>query len=267
MTAISTRGQTLIITENDAHTMTFIGQPFVFGFEQVGTSCGIVSRKAVAQVEGGAFWMGRRGFFFFAGGAVEELPCEVADEVFSHANGRGLNVAQHSLVYCVKNSAHSEVWWFYPSAGSNECDRYVSYNYLEQHWMIGALARTAGVDRGTFRTPIWVGADRVIYDHEVTYTPSGSEAFAESAPISLGDRLGTVRELIPDEVTQGQVTATFNVRNYPNAPESTFGPYQMAEPTHVLFTGRQVRLRLDGVDNSEWRAGVMRLEVQPRGRK
>lgn len=259
---IKTRGQTLIITDQDAHAVTYQGPPFVYGFERVGSACGAISRKSAVNVDEGVFWMGKRGFHVYSGGAVQDIPCDVSDYVFSDMSG-----AQSSKIYAVSNQQFNEIWWFYPSASSNENDRYVAFNYSERHWTIGTLARTAGVDSGVFRNPIWLDASGVSYDHETGMAQDGATVFAESGPISLGagDNVMAATMLIPDEKTQGDVSATFKTRFHPNDTIRSYGPYSMANPTSVRFTGRQVQIRVEGERLADWRVGIMRLDAKPGG--
>lgn len=135
--------------------------------------------------------------------------------------------------------------------------------------MIGALARTAAVDKGVFRHPMWFDPDANIFDHEINQSHEGNDIFVESGPIYIGegDQVARVTQLIPDEKTQGEVTATFKTRFYPNASETSHGPFTMANPTSVRFTGRQVRMRLTGSDLVDFRVGNMRLDVSPGGRR
>ena len=262
---VRVQNQSLILTDTDAHTATYSGPPYVYGFERVGTSCGISSKQAVAVVDKGAIWMGQESFYAYTGGTVQEVNCEVADYVFSD-----INVSQLSKVVAVSNSKFSEVRWFYPSSGSTENDRYVSYNYQDQTWAIGQIARTAAVDAGVYRYPIYADPDtKKIYDHEVGHNYGSLTPFAESGPISIGvgDNVMSVTELIPDERTQGQVTITFKTRFYPNDTERTYGPFSLSNPTSVRFTGRQVRIRIEGANLTDWRAGINRIEVKEGGRR
>jgi hypothetical protein len=126
MCGIRMRGATLILTSEDAHVATYSGAPFVYGFQRVGTACGIASRKAAVAIDEGAFWMGKKGFFTFNGSTATEVACEVADYVFDD-----LNPSQVSKVYAVHNSQFGEIWWFYPSESANENDRYVTLDYKE----------------------------------------------------------------------------------------------------------------------------------------
>ena len=262
MLGIKTRGQTLILTDQDAHAATYQGPPFVYGFERVGSACGVIARKAAVSVDEGIFWMGKRGFHIYSGGAVQDIPCDVADYVFGD-----MSSAQTSKIYGVSNQQFNEIWWFYPSGASNENDRYVVFNYAERHWSIGTLSRTAGVDSGVFRNPIWLNTDGVSYDHETGLALDDADVFAESGPISLGagDNVMVATMLIPDEKTQGDVNATFKTRFHPNDTQRSYGPYSMANPTSVRFTGRQVNVRVDGARLADWRVGVMRLDAKPGG--
>ena len=259
---IRTRGQTLILTDQDAHTATYQGPPVVYGFERVGTACGAISPLCAAAVDAGVFWMGPRGFFNYSGGTVQGLTCEVADYVFDDINRTQVSkIAAVPLPWC------SEIWWFYPSDGSIENDRYVVYNYKENHWSIGALSRTSGVDGGVFSTPIWMTADGKAVNHEIGNQTDGGTVYAESGPIQIGagDAVMSVVQLIPDERTQGQATVTFKTRFYPNDTERSYGPYSMANPTSTRFTGRQIAMRVTGDDNTNWRWGAPRIDARTGG--
>jgi len=264
MCGVRMRGRTLILTDNDAHIATYSGSPFVYGFERVGTACGVASRKSAVAIDEGAFWMGKKGFFSFDGSIATEVPCEALDYVFDD-----INDSQISKVYAVHNSQHGEIWWFYPSGSSNENDRYISLDYKENHWNVGVLDRTAGVDQGVFNKPIWADASGNLYNHESGTTHGSTKPYAESGAISLGngDSIMKVTQLIPDEKTQGQVEVTFKTRFYPNDTETSHGAFTLSNPTDVRFQGRQVRIKVQGVGNTDWRSGIMRIEASAGGRR
>jgi hypothetical protein len=263
ITAKRVRGQNLILTDIDAHTLTYVGQPFVYQAEIAGRACGAASANCVAVLDNMAVWMGQKGFHVYDG-YVKPLPCEVYDYVFNN-----ININQISKVYAVNNSQYNEVWWFYPSAGSNENDSYVSWDYVENHWTIGTLARTAGTDRSVFRNPIMIGTDNYIYDHEVGLNYSGALPYAETGPFQIGqgDQVLYINEMIPDERNQGSVSATFKTRYYPTSEETTYGPYSLTQPTSVRFNGRQIKMRVTTTTPSDWRVGTQRLNAIPGGRR
>lgn len=265
MCAARMRGRTIILTNIDAHIATYQGPPYVYGFERVGTACGAVSRKSLVAVDQGAFWMGRESFYMFDGSVARQMPCEVQGYVFD-----GMNRSQNSKVFAVHNSEFGEIWWFYPSQSSTECDSYVSYDYLENHWEIGQIDRTCGADQGVFNDPIWCDPTGVLYEHEIRGIGHGSYTpFAESGPISLGngDTVMKVNQLIADEKDQGEVSVSFKTRFYPNDTERTYGPYSTSNPTDVRFTGRQIRIRVEATGNEDWRVGIMRINAEAGGRR
>jgi len=200
----------------------------------------------------------------FDGSIAKELPCEVSDYVFAN-----INDDQISKTVALHNAEFNEIWWFYPSSGSNEVNKYVAYDYVENNWSIGTLTRTAGIDSGVFDKPLWIEDDNSLYNHETGWTHGTETPFAETAPISLGngDQFMRVNKLIPDESTQGEVQVKFKTRQYPNSSETTHGAYSMSNPTSVRFQGRQVRMRIEGVANTDWRAGIMRIEARPGSRR
>jgi len=264
MTATRVRGRTLILTDTDAHIATYQGPPYVYGFERIGSACGTDSPNSLVAVDQFAFWMGQKGFFMFNGSVPTELNCDVSDYVF-----RDINTNQISKVYGVHNSRYSEIWWFYPSEDSVENNRYVTFDYKDQIWTFGNLSRTAAIDTGILRYPVWTTSDGYLYFHEYGFNHQGDTTFVESGPISLGngDTVMKVNQLVPDELNQGDVTAKFKTRFHPNDTEREYGPYTMANPTSVRFTGRQMRMRLETTVNSDWRAGIMRVKATPGGER
>ena len=183
----------LVWTDNALYTMKFIGAPFTFGFEQVGTNCGLIGKNAAIEIDGAAFWMSNNGFFMFDG-TVRSLPCSVEDYVYDQAD-----TTKGQQIYAGINNLFTEVVWYYPSQGSDYNDQYVVFNYGEPMrggvWYIGTEARTSWIDAsvypkpsatkfndsatGTF--PVIVGEDGLgqttLFEHEVgtdQVNPNGS---------------------------------------------------------------------------------------------
>lgn len=250
-------GGSLLLTDVDAHLAKFVGVPLVYGFERKGTGCGIVSPNAIAVVDGRAFWMGPRGFWSY-NNWVEALDCDVADYVFSD-----INRAQIQKATAWHNTGAGEIWWFYPSKSSNEIDRYVVYSYREGHWTIGSsLQRLCGTERGPLAFPLTVGVDGVIYENEVGLDYDGAEPFAETGPflVGEGDNVVSVRAIVPDERTSGDVTLEAFTRFQPMGEETHRGPWSLDAKVDVRFTARIMRLRFTGARLADWRVGKFKLE-------
>ena len=261
----ATRGQTLLWTTTDVHTATYIGGDFLYRFDRVGEKCGIISTRAATGTDTSSYWMGTQQFYVFDG-FVKPLECPVSDYVFNN-----INRSKAHLIWSMSVPKYHELTWFYPSAGSSEIDRYVTYNYAEQHWAFGALARTAGVSMQLPGiVPVMCDASGNVYDHETGTSRSGAAApYLTSGPVEMGtgDTLYQIQRIVPDEKTLGDVQATFYASLYPTAAETTVGPVTLANPTSVRVTARQIRVRLDEVRATDWRVGKMRFGVRQSSRR
>jgi len=167
MGAIRGRDTLYIWTDSAVFLMRFVGQPFTFSFEHVGTNCGLIGKNACMEVDGTAFWMSENGFFQYSG-QLQSMPCLVEDHVFD-----GLNSTPRDLINAGLNNLFGEVSWYYCSTGSNVVDRVVTYNYLESVmlkkpiWYTGTLARTAWADSSIFEKPhacYYSNSDDASYD-------------------------------------------------------------------------------------------------------
>ena len=149
--ALKAKETILVWTDNALYTMKFIGAPFTFGFEQVGTNCGLIGKNAAVEIDGSAFWMSPNGFFMFDG-TVKSLPCTVEDFVFDSAD-----TTKGQQITAGLNNLFTEVIWYYPSTGSEYNDKYVVFNYGEPLqggvWYTGTEARTSWIDAVVYPKP------------------------------------------------------------------------------------------------------------------
>jgi hypothetical protein len=152
--AVSGKDYTLVLTDTSAYVIQFVGPPFTFSIKQVGTNCGCIGQNAITYSDGIVFWMSGEGGFFAYDGTVKSLPCLVEDFVFTNdGDNLGINYSSNLLVYAEHNSLYSEINWFYPSFGSEQIDRCVTYNYSENVWTTSSLARTSYIDQGVYDLP------------------------------------------------------------------------------------------------------------------
>jgi hypothetical protein len=284
--AVRSRGVILIYTDTALYQMQFIGPPFTFGFRQLGTNCGAVGIKSAVDVNGIAYWMGNDSFFLFDG-AVKKIPCSVQDYVFDDINNNALGD-----VFCAVNSDFNEVIWFYPSKNSTQIDRNVTYNYAENIWYIGTLARSSWADRGVYSNPYaaeFEASDTTatistingvkegrtfVYLHEEGVNDDGAamNCHIESGDIDIadGDNFMSISRFIPDFKNQiGEVDITLKSRPYPSTTQRSHGPFTVTTSTNKKDTrirGRQLALRVssDAVDD-KWRYGTLRFDAKPDG--
>lgn len=254
------KGGTVLFTTVDAWIATYVGYPLVYGFERVGVGCGLIAPQAAVQIDDvQACWMSKDNFWIYNGFAAP-IPSasDIRDFVFSN-----INTAQTSKVSAVHQSAFGEVWWLYPSANSNENDRYVLWCYRTDKWWVGVLSRTAGVDKGVFSNPLMVSPNGYLYEHETGFVYDGAVPFAETGPIELspGDYMMEVSRYVPDEKTLGDATLTLIGKIWPNDAETTYGPATVSSPTDFLFQARLLRLRYDFVALADSRIGIPKLAI------
>ena len=288
VSAIRSRGQILIFTDTSLHGMQYVGPPYTFGFQQLGTNCGCIGPHAAVDVNGLAFWMGVEAFHAFDG-TVKKLPCTVQDYVF-----KDINLTQAYAVTAGVNSQFNEVTWWYCSATVDFIDRFVTYNYLENVWSVGTLARTAWTDIGTYQKPIaaefspnstgatisvingLTAGRSQLYLHETGVNADGSPitAFIESGyfDIGEGDTMLFMSRFIPDfTFQQGNLEVQLLLRAYPQATAtpSSLDPYLVTPTTQKVDTrarGRQISLKIESDEvDTNWRYGTLRVDIQPDG--
>ena len=202
--ALKAKETILVWTDNALYTMKFIGAPFTFGFEQVGTNCGLIGKNAAVEIDGSAFWMSPNGFFMFDG-TVKSLPCTVEDFVYDSAD-----TTKGQQITAGLNNLFTEVVWYYPSTGSDYNDKYVVFNYGEPMkggvWYTGTEARTSWIDGVVYPQPFGT-----------KYDASASGTFPEIiGEDSLGQTILFEHEVGTDQVNpNGTTTAvTSFVKSY-----------------------------------------------------
>lgn len=256
-------GGTLLFTSADVWLARYQGLPTVYGFQRVGSDCGIVGKGAAVSMDSRCVWMGRDAFYMYDG-SVNALPCDVADYVFSD-----ISSSQISKVSAWHNVQFGEVWWHYPSADSTICDRYVKWNYLRGHWDYGLIDRTCGCAPSVFNYPMAVDSSGNVYDHERGWSWD-STPYVRSGPFEWPGEMGgadrrlMVTGFVPDEGTQGESQVTFYGRENPNMTETTFGPYTIStSPVDVLFSTRELEAKISFTTAADARVGTFEIDIKP----
>lgn len=287
VSAIETKREILVWTDVSLHSMQFIGAPNTFGLIQIASGLSIVGPNAVVAVNDQVFWMGENQFYLYDG-RTQQIPCTVRDYVFDDINND-----QRELVTAGLNSAYYEVFWFYPSKNSTEIDKYVVFNYSEQVWYFGTLARTAWIDAEIRAYPVAAAPDRYLYNHELgnddgsTSPATAIQAFIESSPLSIesGDQFQLIRRVIPDVTFDGSEqatpTVTFTLQGYDKpgqgGQDSVNGTVTkevsdtVEKYTDELFLrlrGRSFSVKIQNTGTgTQWRLGIPRVDVRPDGRR
>jgi hypothetical protein len=306
MGGIVAKENILIWTDNALYSMKFVGAPFTFGFEQVGTNCGLIGQNAVVEIDGVAYWIGNNGFFSFDG-TVNNLPCSVEDYVFDDfatTKGQQVNAGINNLF--------TEVIWYYPTEDATYNDRYVVHNYGESqklpmgNWYIGSNTnsiRTTWIDSiiypqpyatqfnstatGTFPSIIGeTGLGQTVYFQQETGTdqinPDGSTTTLTSHVQSYNFSLQkdqtevflAMRRFIPNfKLLTTKNTVTIKLKDYPtdtlaNSEFSPFSIYPTTQKVDTRASGRYASLRIETDGQGEnWRFGTFQVDLQPDRRR
>jgi hypothetical protein len=285
--AIATRQETIVLTDTHVYTLQFLGTTDVFGLQELADNISIISPRATITANNVLYWMGTDKFYAYDG-RVQTLPCTLREYVF-----KDINFDQSDQIVCGTNEGFTEIWWFYPSAGSNSNDRYVIYNHLTNIWYYGNLERTAWLDVASREFPIAAStpgssSTGLLYTHEVGLNDDESplEAFCQSSDFDIGDgdQLMLTKRLIPDvsfntsTATNPEVTFAIRSRNFPGSAytNNALNEKPVIEASVDIYTeqvfirtrGRQMALRVssDGL-NVQWQLGSPRIEARADGKR
>lgn len=280
--AFPTRQEILTFTDSALYSLQFLGTTDVFGLQELGTNISIMSPRSVASASNTVFWMGRDKFYVY-NGQIQTLPTTLWTHVF-----RNFNYSQADQVIAGTNEGFNEVWWFYPTSTSNTIDAYVIYNYVEQIWYYGTMARTAWLDSGARPFPQAVGG-QYIYNHETGVnddeTPMESYILSSDFDISDGENFMITRRIIPDirfngsnTVENATPTATLTLypKRFPGSAPGTEPPSSVVETTTDQYTnevfirarGRSMAIKVASDEiGVNWQVGNARLDARQDGKR
>jgi hypothetical protein len=291
VTAIQSRQEILVWTDSSLYSMQYVGAPIVWKADLVGDNISIAGQNAVAYANGVSYWMGVDKFYKYDG-RTQTMRCDLRQYIFSD-----INAAQFDQVCSGTNEGFNEVWWFYCSAGSNEINRYTVYNYAEDIWYYGSLARTAWLDSGLSTTPIAATYLHNLVNHETGYDDDASgtavpiEASITSAQFDVddGQKFMFIYRMLPDVTFRNSTAASPSITMtlYPlqnsgsgyNNPTSVGGEnyagvtrtatVPVEEFTGQVFVrvrGRQLAIKVssDGLGVA-WQLGSPRIDIRPDG--
>ena len=288
--AISGKDYNLILTDQAAYQMQFVGPPFTFSIRQVGSNCGCIGQHAAVYADGKVFWMGAGGGFFVFDGTVKLLPSLVEDFVFTTTgSNEGINYSSNEIIYASHNSLFNELVWFYPAGTPSgnpavQNDKSVVYNYVENNWSIMTLARSSYADASTYDVPYATeynstdaptisnlsGATNTFgsslyYAQEVgnneialNGTETAIPAYIQSGDFDLptggdGENMLRLSRFLPDfKNLQGNAVVTIFLKNYPvdSGTSSQLGPFTINANTEKIDTRARGRLANIKIQNT-----------------
>ena len=293
VSGLQARQEVLIWTDSALYSLQYVGAPIVWGSTLLADNVSIISRKSAVYANGVTYWMGE-GKFYKYDGRVQTLNCSLKKYIF-----RDLNKEQQLQVFAGLNEGFDEVWWFYCSGSSTTIDKYVIYNYAQDIWYFGSLARTAWVDSPIRDFPMAATYSKNVVTHEnglndnLTGVSSAIEAFIASAQFDLDDghKFAFVYRVVPDVSFDGSTAESPSVTmsllplqssgsGY-NSPLSEGGSNTasvtrtVSSPVEVftdqIYTrvrGRQMAFEIRSTsEDVTWQLGSPRIDMRPDGRR
>jgi hypothetical protein len=255
----------LIFSRSDVYLMQYVGQPFIFGFTWLAATA-MMHPASIIPFNGRAAWLSRSGFQLYNGGVVSDLPCPILNDIFAEMDPTYGQFRIHGAL----NGKFPELWWFYPTRGNTEANRYVMWNYDENWFAWGMLTRSAMSSAVTDVAPFMGSADGNIYQHDAAdqWTNAGNprfqDIFIETGALGVSDRIVDINQLqaaTGDGATALKVTAF--AQYTPEGAVNTFGPYTPRSDGYcdTRISGRNVRFRWQPTADGSWGIGTVRVDI------
>jgi hypothetical protein len=294
VTAVQTRQEIVVFTDSSLYSLQYIGPPVVWQSQLLGDNISIISQNAAVVASGKVYWMGVEKFYVYDG-RIQTLNSDLRQYIFSD-----INLSQNQQVFAGTSEGFTEIWWFYCSANSTAIDKYVIYNYGEDIWYYGTMARTAWLDSGLRDYPIAATYINNLVNHEVgvddnaTDTTLPIEASITSAEFDIDDghNFGFVWRVIPDLTFRGSTgvstpqclltllplqnsgsgyTNPVSVGGSSNATiqrTATAPIEEFTDQVYIRVRGRQMVFKLDSTQiGTTWQLGAPRIDIKTDGRR
>jgi len=300
LTAVQTRQEIVVFTDTSLYSMQYLGAPFIWGTQLLGDNISLAGYNTAVIASGVIYWMGVDKFYKYDG-RTQTLRCDLLRFIYGD-----INLDQQAQFFAGTSEGFNEVWWFYCSSGSTTIDSYVTYNYGEDVWAYGTMARTAWLDSGLITNPIAATYSYNLVYHEygvddnTTGTALPIEAYVTSSEFDIGDghNFGFIWRLIPDLTFRGSSTTgttpqvTFYMLPMQNsgsgyndpvesgnqsvggtsyANVSRVGTYEVDQFTGQVYTrvrGRQMSIKISSNQvGTQWQLGAPRIDIRPDGRR
>lgn len=255
----------LIFSSSEVFLARYVGLPFIYGFEKIADTS-LMHPDSVAVFDGKAVWLSRGGFQLYSAGTVQPLPCPFVEDILAEIDPL---IGGYKL-HASKNGTYPEVWFFWPEGESVGANRYAVWNYAENSWAWGELARSSMYSADVHGFPLMGDENGDVFEHENGWTDAGNtrvgDVWIESGALGIGngDKTVEIRQLLlSGGQGYGSIAATIYGQFTPQGSERTFGPYTPRSDgyTDTRANGRGVRLRLEATQDTDWSAGKFWLDV------
>ena len=203
-------------------TVTVGGTPetFYWRYDIISSQSSILSSSCVIEYDGIYYWIGVDRFLLY-NGVVKEIKNDFNQNYFFD----NLNYAQAQKVFATKVPRFGEIWWFFPSGDSEECNDCIIYNIRENCWYDAGTAlgarRSSGYFSQVFHYPINAGNELSVKELVFTSTITTNSTVDIEIPVTNQIAVGqlveatgipadTLVEAIAPSATPGYFTVTLS---------------------------------------------------------
>jgi hypothetical protein len=263
-------------------------QTFYWKYDLITQQSSIMSSQCVIEYDGIFFWVGTDRFLMYDG-IVKEVENKQNNNYFFD----NLNYAQRQKVWVSKVPRWGEIWWFFPSGDSTECNDAIIFNVRERVWYDAGMAlgarRSAGVFSEVFLRPIWGGTEQntagkytlwqhekgnnEIYTNQVNAIDSFIETNVIGSTIGLvgtvqqpGDNVWTrIERIEPDFVQVGDMEMIVTGKSYADDVDDPSDLYVFGPETlkiDMKEQRREMRLRFrSNTQNGDYFMGRIMISI------
>jgi hypothetical protein len=259
-------------------------------YDLISCQSSLLSSSSIIEYDGIYYWCGVDRFLMYNGVVSELVNTQNMNFFFDN-----LNYAQRQKVWASKIPRWGEIWWFYPSGNSTECDNAIIYNVREKTWYDAGFAsgarRSSGTFSEVFRFPVWAGNDltgsnSTLWQHETgvnlinlnqqdaiqSYFETNNLGWVTGGPgqssqtIQGNNNYIRLERMEPDFVQNGSMNMYVTGRGYADDVDQTSLAYPF-DPTTLKVDlreqRREMRLRFESnVVNGNYECGNVLLSCE-----
>lgn len=138
-------GDSFIIYKDDSiYIMNYVGTPYIFSFKLLSPTIGLLSKEAVAEFEGGHFFMGNSDFYVCNGQTVTPmLSNRLRRTVFDELNGDN-----YQKCFVAADYVRNEMMACYPAGSSTVANKALIWNWKDNTFSFRDLPDTSHINSG-----------------------------------------------------------------------------------------------------------------------
>ncbi len=134
----------LIYKDDSIYIMNYVGTPYIFSFKLLSPTIGLLAKEAVAEFEGGHFFMGNSDFYVCNGQTITPmLSNKLRRTVFDELNGDN-----YQKCFVAADYVRNEMLACYPAGASTVVNKALIWNWKDNTFSFRDLPDTSHISSG-----------------------------------------------------------------------------------------------------------------------